>query len=141
MKALTALFAGIIFGAGLLISGMTDPANVLGFLDIFGAWRPQLALVMGGAVLVAAPAFLWVRRNRRSLRGDPVELPDRRRIDAPLLAGAAVFGVGWGLSGICPGPGIVLLASGKPVVFAFIAAVIAGTWLASWRRLRSPTTS
>jgi uncharacterized membrane protein YedE/YeeE len=86
---------------------MTDPANVLGFLDVFGAWRPQLALVMGAAVLVAAPAFLFVRRQNRDLLGDPVDLPDRRRIDKPLLAGAAIFGVGWGMSGICPGPGIV----------------------------------
>lgn len=136
MKFLTALLAGLLFGAGLLISGMTDPANVLGFLDVFGAWRPQLALVMGAAVLVAAPAFLFVRRQNRDLLGDPVDLPDRRRIDKPLLAGAAIFGVGWGMSGICPGPGIVLLATGSWMVFVFMGAVIVGMWLVSLLRSR-----
>ena len=129
MKFLTALIAGVLFGAGLLVSGMTDPANVLGFLDIFGEWRPQLALVMGAAVLTAAPSYWFVRHNRRSLLGAPVDLPDRRRIDQPLLAGATMFGVGWGLSGICPGPGIVLLASGHAMAYLFMAAVIAGMWL------------
>ena len=115
---------------------MTDPANVLGFLDVFGAWRPQLALVMGAAVLVAAPAFLFVRRQNRDLLGDPVDLPDRRRIDKPLLAGAAIFGVGWGMSGICPGPGIVLLATGSWMAFVFMGAVIVGMWLVSLLRSR-----
>jgi uncharacterized membrane protein YedE/YeeE len=129
VKFFTALIAGLLFGAGLLVSGMTDPANVIGFLDIFGEWRPQLAFVMGAAVLTAAPSF-WVIRNRqRSLFGTPVDLPDRRRIDKPLLAGATIFGVGWGLSGICPGPGIVLLASGQGMAYLFMAAVIAGMWV------------
>lgn len=141
MKAVTALLAGVIFGAGLLISGMTDPANVLGFLDIFGQWRPQLALVMGGAVLVAAPAFALMRRRQRTLRGEAVTLPEAARVDAPLLTGAALFGLGWGLSGICPGPGILLLASGEPVIFVFVAAVIVGSSAASLRGFRSPTTS
>lgn len=126
MKFLTALFAGALFGAGLLLSGMTDPANVLGFLDVFGAWRPQLALVMAAAVCVTAPAFLYVRRRGRSVRGEPVDLPDRRRVDSPLIAGAALFGIGWGISGICPGPGIVLLSTGRSSVFVFMGAVIAG---------------
>lgn len=129
MKFLTALVAGLLFGYGLLVSGMTDPANVLGFLDIFGEWRPQLAFVMGAAVLTAAPSFWFVRHNRRNLLGAAVELPDRRRIDRPLLSGAAIFGVGWGLSGICPGPGLVLLASGNGMAYLFMAAVIAGMWL------------
>jgi len=126
MKFLTALLAGLLFGSGLLISGMLDPANVLGFLDFFGAWRPQLALVLGSAVVVAAPAFLFVRRRGRDAFGAPVALPDRRRIDLPLVAGAAVFGIGWGLAGICPGPGIALLSTGKLPVFVFMAAVVAG---------------
>jgi uncharacterized membrane protein YedE/YeeE len=129
MKFFTALISGLLFGYGLLVSGMTDPANVLGFLDVFGEWRPQLALVMGAAVLTAAPSFWAVRRRQRSLLGAPVELPDRRRIDKPLLAGAAIFGVGWGMSGICPGPGLVLLASGHGMAYLFMAAVIAGMWL------------
>lgn len=129
MKFFTALVAGMLFGAGLVVSGMTDPANVLGFLDIFGEWRPQLAFVMGAAILIAAPSFWFVRRNRRTLLGASVDLPDRRRLDKPLLAGATMFGVGWGLSGICPGPGLVLLASGHGMAYLFIAAVIAGMWL------------
>jgi uncharacterized membrane protein YedE/YeeE len=129
VKFLTALLAGLLFGAGLLVSGMTNPANVLGFLDIFGEWRPQLAIVMGAAVLTAAPSFWAVRRSHRSLLGAPVDLPGRRHVDKLLLAGAATFGVGWGLSGICPGPGIVLLASGQGMAYLFMAAVIAAMWL------------
>ncbi|HEY6124741.1 MAG TPA: DUF6691 family protein [Steroidobacteraceae bacterium] len=129
MRFLTALIAGLLFGAGLLVSGMTNPANVLGFLDLFGDWQPQLAFVMGAAVLTAAPSFWAVRRRQRSLLGTPVELPDRRRIDKPLLVGATLFGVGWGLSGICPGPGIMLLASGHGMAYLFMAAVVAGMWL------------
>lgn len=131
MKFLTALVAGLLFGSGLLVSGMTNPSNVLGFLDIFGEWRPQLAFVMGAAVITAAPSFWFVRHNKRSLLGAPVDLPDRRRIDIPLLAGATIFGVGWGLSGICPGPGLVLLASGRGMAYVFMAAVIAGMWAVS----------
>ena len=134
MKFLTALLAGLLFGGGLLVSGMTDPANVLGFLDIFGEWRPQLAFVMGAAILTAAPSFWFVRHNRRSLLGAPVELPDRRRIDRPLLVGATIFGVGWGLSGICPGPGLVLLGSGHGMAYVFMAAVVAGMWLVQFIR-------
>ena len=131
MRFLTALLAGMLFGGGLLLSGMTDPANVLGFLDVLGEWRPQLALVMAGAALVAAPAFYWVRTRRRSLLGATVTLPDRAKIDPPLLVGASIFGVGWGLAGICPGPGIVLLASARPGAWLFMLAVSAGLLLAS----------
>ncbi len=130
MRFVTALIAGVLFGSGLLISGMTDPANVLGFLDVFGEWRPELALVMAGAALAAAPAFFFVRRRQRNLLGEPVTLPDRTRIDSRLLLGAATFGIGWGLAGICPGPGIVLLASGQSFAWIFIAAVCAGLFLA-----------
>jgi len=136
VKFLTALLAGSLFGAGLLVSGMTNPSNVLGFLDVFGAWRPQLALVMGAAVLTAAPSYYFVRHGRRSLLGEPVDLPDRRRIDKPLLIGSILFGTGWGLSGICPGPGLVLLAGGTGMAFAFMAAVIAGIWLVQFVRIR-----
>jgi uncharacterized membrane protein YedE/YeeE len=134
VKFLTALVAGVLFGAGLLVSGMTDPANVLGFLDIFGEWRPQLAFVMGAAVLTAAPSFWVIRSRQRSLLGAPLDLPDRHRIDKPLLAGSTMFGVGWGLSGICPGPGLVLLASGQGMAYLFMAAVIAAMWLVQFVR-------
>jgi uncharacterized membrane protein YedE/YeeE len=137
MRFLAALFAGMLFGAGLLVSGMTDPANVLGFLDAFGEWRPQLALVMAGAALAAAPAFLFIRRRHRSLLGETVTLPDRTKIDAPLLLGAGIFGIGWGLAGICPGPGIVLLVSGQITAWAFMAAVCVGL-LISGRFASSP---
>lgn len=126
MRFLTALIAGTLFGAGLLISGMTNPANVLGFLDIFGNWRPELALVMASAALAAAPAFWFVRRRQRDLRGDAVTLPDRTHVDSRLLFGAGIFGLGWGLSGICPGPGLVLLTSGHATAWIFIVAVSAG---------------
>ena len=129
MRFLSALIAGVLFGAGLLISGMTDPANVLGFLDVFGDWRPELALVMAGAALAAAPAFFFVRRRQRTLLGETVTLPDRTRIDTRLLIGAGVFGLGWGLAGICPGPGLVLLASGQSIAWIFIAAVSIGLLL------------
>lgn len=133
MRFLAALFAGMLFGGGLLWSGMTDPANVLGFLDVLGEWQPQLALVMAGAALTAAPAFFYMRRRQRALLGDTVTLPDRTRIDARLLLGAAVFGVGWGLAGICPGPGIVLLTTGHATAWLFVAAVCAGLWGAGLR--------
>jgi uncharacterized membrane protein YedE/YeeE len=139
VKFFTALVAGLLFGSGLLVSGMTNPANVLGFLDIFGTWRPQLAIVMGAAVLTAAPSFWAVRRRQRSLLGAPVDMPDRHRIDRPLLAGATMFGVGWGLSGICPGPGLVLLASGQGMAYLFMAAVIAGMWLVQLMRNKRGT--
>lgn len=126
MRMITALLAGLLFGAGLLLSGMTDPANVLGFLDVSGDWRPQLALVMVGAAITAAPAFLFVRRRRRSLLGEPVTLPDRTKIDAPLLIGASIFGVGWGLAGICPGPGIILLVTARPAAVLFVLAMCVG---------------
>jgi uncharacterized membrane protein YedE/YeeE len=133
MRFFTALLAGMLFGGGLLFSGMTDPANVLGFLDAFGQWRPQLALVMLGASLAAAPAFSYVRKRHHTLLGQHVTLPDRARIDAPLLLGACIFGVGWGLAGICPGPGIVLLASGRAIAWLFLIAVGAGLLLAAPR--------
>jgi uncharacterized membrane protein YedE/YeeE len=130
MRFLTALLAGVLFGGGLLLSGMTDPANVLGFLDVFGDWKPQLALVMAGAAIAAAPAFYYVRKRQRTALGEPASLPDRTRIDAPLLLGAGIFGIGWGLAGICPGPGIVLLTSGQPTAWVFTLAVSTGLLLA-----------
>jgi len=126
MSALLGLLSGLLFGAGLLLSGMTNPANVLAFLDIAGHWQPALAFTMAAAVAVAAPAYALIRLRGRALRGQPVAAPPTR-IDAPLLLGSGIFGVGWGLSGVCPGPGIVLLASGAPQAFAFVGAVVIGT--------------
>jgi uncharacterized protein len=110
---LTALFAGSLFGSGLLLSRMFDPQRVLGFLDVAGHWNPALAFTMGGAILIAAPAFLYVRKLQSNLLGQATELPDRFKITGRLIAGSAIFGVGWGLSGICPGPSLLLLTGGS----------------------------
>lgn len=123
MKALSALVAGFLFGLGLLISGMTNPATVLAFLDIAGDWDPALAFTMAGAVATAAPAFLYARRRRQTLLGEPQGLPDRTHVDGRLLTGAAVFGVGWGMGGICPGPALVLLAGGTKEALVFVASL------------------
>lgn len=135
---LAALIAGLIFGFGLILSGMADPANVLGFLDITGHWRPQLAFVMGGAILVSAPAFAWMRRRNKTLiDGTPVTLPNRWPLDRNLVIGAAIFGIGWGLSGLCPGPALVAAAGGSLPAVVFAAAMAAGMWVSA--RLRERT--
>lgn len=108
LKSLLALLSGVIFGLGLIIAGMANPAKVLAFLDITGQWDPSLALVMVGAIAVAAPAFMWARRRERSLLGEPLQIPAARRVDRRLLVGSALFGIGWGIAGICPGPAWVL---------------------------------
>lgn len=124
-----ALVFGLVFGAGLILSGMIDTANVKGFLDITGTWKPALLFVMGGAVLVALPLFQWAIRKGKALNGAALETPPQKP-DARLLIGAAIFGVGWGLSGICPGPGIVWLGIDPLSVLPFIIAVVAGAFLA-----------
>ena len=126
---LLAGLAGALFGAGLLASGMTQPARVLGFLDMIGGWDPTLAFVMGGAALVYAAAFRWIRRHRSAPWFDvKLHLPTRRDLDVPLIAGSALFGVGWGLGGLCPGPGIVSAAAGSLTGLAFVAAMLAGMY-------------
>ncbi|MBP7453181.1 MAG: YeeE/YedE family protein [Ottowia sp.] len=131
-----ALFAGGLFGLGLLISGMTDPVNVIGFLDVTGAWNPRLAFVMGAAVVVAAPAFWWVGRRGRTLAGEAAQLPTARNIDRRLVAGSLLFGIGWGLAGICPGPGIVATALGSGQAAVFVIAMAAG--MLAWRLWQRP---
>jgi uncharacterized protein len=121
-----AVVAGALFGAGLLVSGMTRPAKVIGFLDVARGWDPSLALVMGGAVAVYALAYRRIRRRERPWFDRAFHLPTRRDVDVPLLAGAAIFGIGWGLGGLCPGPGLVAAASGSTAGIAFVAAMIAG---------------
>lgn len=125
MNAVAAV-AGLAFGLGLILSGMTDPTKVRAFLDITGHWNPALAFVMGGAVLTALPAFAWARRRQTTFTGVPLTLPDRRLIDARLIGGAAIFGIGWGLSGLCPGPALVVASSGSLPVIVFVAAMAAG---------------
>lgn len=130
MRLVTALGAGALFGFGLSLSGMLDPARVLGFLNLGGpAWDPSLAFVLGGAVLAALPGVLLQRRLARPLLEERFHLPGKQRIDRPLLAGAALFGIGWGLAGICPGPAITALTLGLPGILLFVAALLAGMLL------------
>ncbi|MFV0679830.1 DUF6691 family protein [Ottowia sp.] len=134
-----ALIAGALFGVGLLISGMTNPAYVIAFLDVTGAWDPRLAFVMAAAVTVAAPAFWWVRRHPRSLSGQAIHLPGTRHVDRRLVIGSLMFGAGWGLAGICPGPGLVASALGQRQALLFVAAMLVG--MLGWHWLtRAKTT-
>lgn len=130
MKLLTSLFAGLLFGLGMAISGMVDPARVTGFLDLAGAWDPSLAFVMGGALLVFMPGyFLLVKPRRQSVLGEPIAAVPAPKLDRNLVGGAALFGIGWGLVGICPGPALSLISSGQPMILLFIAAMVAGILL------------
>jgi uncharacterized protein len=121
-----AFATGLIFGLGLLVSGMANPAKVLGFLDLAGEWDPSLALVMGGAVAVGTVAFAFAGRRSRTLLGEPLRLPERRDIDAPLVLGSLGFGVGWGLVGFCPGPALVAMGAGELKALVFVLAMVAG---------------
>ncbi len=134
--ALHALVAGALFGLGLAVSGMTNPDKVLNFLDIAGTWDPSLALVMGGALMVSLPGYAWVRRRNRTVCATPLPDAPSTRIDGRLLGGSALFGVGWGLAGFCPGPGLANLAHGSLEVVVFVLALLAGSALA--RFLASP---
>ncbi|KAF0815435.1 hypothetical protein IGB42_00516 [Andreprevotia sp. IGB-42] len=127
MRNLIALLAGLIFGLGLIISGMVNPAKVQGFLDITGQWDPSLALVMAAAIAVATPLF-WLARRRRStlLTGEAMALPSATIIDRKLILGSLAFGAGWGLAGICPGPAVVAAALGELTVLPFLLAMLAG---------------
>ena len=120
------LVSGGLFGAGLTLSGMTDPARVRGFLDLFGDWDPTLAFVMGGAVLVMALAWRVRARMPRPVLGEKFSLPDRTDFDPQLLVGSALFGIGWGISGLCPGPAIASLALSPTAVLPFVSAMLAG---------------
>ena len=134
------LIVGLLFGLGLCLSGMNEPSKVLGFLDLAGAWDPSLAFVMAGAIAVAAPAFALARRRGVDWSGANIDLPTSRKIDLPLTLGALIFGVGWGLGGLCPGPGIVnlgFLSSGAAI---FVAGAAAGAlaYRALGLQLRKP---
>lgn len=122
-----ALIAGALFGLGLAVSGMTDPDKVLNFLDIAGRWDPSLALVMGGALAVALPGFAWVRRRGRSLTGQALPPMPAPRLDGRLLLGSALFGIGWGIAGYCPGPALASLAHGTLEPMLFVLALVAGS--------------
>ena len=127
MSAAVAVAVGTVFGFGLAVSGMINPAKVLAFLDVTGDWDPSLALVMGGALAVTAPLYAWSRRRRQSLLGESLRWPARRDVDARLLTGSTLFGVGWGLSGFCPGPALAALAAPDRSIALFAVALVAGT--------------
>ncbi len=126
MQSPLALLYGTLFGFGLAVSGLADPARVLGFLDVAGAWDPRLAFVMAGALLVTGLGYTAARRRERSGRGVPLALPTRQDIDFDLIAGATVFGIGWGLIGLCPGPALANLHRGSFEVVLFVGAMLVG---------------
>ena len=126
MLALTSLLAGLVFGFGLILSGMANPAKVLGFLDLFGRWDPSLGLVMGGAVAVASVAFFLARKRTVSLLGATMKLPKATHIDRRLVGGGLLFGMGWGIAGFCPGPALVALGMGEGKAVVFVLAMLVG---------------
>ena len=131
-----ALGVGLIFGLGLCLSGMYQPAKVIGFLDLAGNWDPSLAFVMGGAIVVALPAFRLARRRSAAWISGAIELPTKRASDAPLVVGSAIFGIGWGLGGVCPAPGVVDLGFFSPGAAIFVAAMAAGMLASRFADLR-----
>ncbi|WP_287124818.1 DUF6691 family protein [Chromohalobacter sp.] len=129
MKALAGYLAGLLFGLGLAISGMTDPARVIGFLDVAGDWDPTLIFVLGGAVVTTFIGYRLVWRRQTPVFESRFQLPTRRDLDTRLLGGAALFGIGWGLSGYCPGPAVASLPGLSWPLAAFVVTLIAGWWL------------
>lgn len=126
MQLVMAFVSGLIFSIGLIISGMTNPAKVLGFLDLAGTWDPSLAFVMGGAILVASFAFQFASDREKSLLGDVMRMPTATQIDRRLVLGGLTFGIGWGLAGYCPGPALASLATGSSKPLLFVLAMLAG---------------
>jgi len=126
MYALSAFATGLIFGIGLIISGMTDPSKIIGFLDLTGSWDPSLAFVMGGAVAVGYIAFSLARRRQTAFLGGAIQLPTGRQIDRRLVFGSLAFGIGWGLAGYCPGPAVVSIGMGQEKAIVFAVAMVAG---------------
>jgi uncharacterized membrane protein YedE/YeeE len=129
MAVFTSLLAGLVFGLGLILSGMSDPAKVLGFLDLAGPWDPSLALVMVGAIAVGLVAFTSVKQKAKSLLGLDLKVPTARHIDRRLVGGSLLFGVGWGVAGFCPGPALAALGMGELKAAVFVAAMLLGMGL------------
>lgn len=126
MLVFTSLLAGLLFGLGLIISGMANPVKVQGFLDLAGNWDPSLAMVMAGAIGIGGVSFMLARRRQLSLLGLPMQLPANNTITARLVLGSAAFGIGWGMAGFCPGPALVAMGAGSPKAAGFVAAMVAG---------------
>ncbi|VVP47211.1 hypothetical protein PS838_05159 [Pseudomonas fluorescens] len=129
MRLISAFVAGLIFGMGLILSGMTDPSKVIAFLNLAGTWDPSLAFVIGGAILVASVGFYFASKQSRAVLGDPMRLPTTNQIDRRLILGSLTFGVGWGLAGYCPGPALASLMSGQSEPFIFVVAMLVGMML------------
>ncbi len=129
MQRITEFVAGLLFGLGLLLSGMSDPGKVLGFLDLLGTWDPSLALVMAGAILVGMLAFTVAKKRTMNFLGGALHLPTANQIDRRLVIGALLFGAGWGLAGFCPGPSLVSMFSGQPEAAVFVLAMVIGMLL------------
>lgn len=133
------LICGLIFGLGLIISGMSNPARVLNFLDWSQQWDPTLALVMGGAIAVTLPGFYWVRKRQKPILTDEFQIPENRVIDTKLILGASLFGLGWGISGFCPGPAFVAAATFQSDVLIFFVAMMGGMLLHHWLNSKGAT--
>jgi uncharacterized membrane protein YedE/YeeE len=134
LRVIAALVSGLVFGLGLAVSGMMNPAKVIGFLDVAGDWDPTLAFVMIGALLVAVPAYRFIPKRPRPILEEGFDLPKQQAVDRPLVLGSALFGIGWGLVGFCPGPAVAALGTGLAPVLAFVAAMLAGMALHAWLR-------
>ncbi|RDK02189.1 YeeE/YedE family protein [Paraburkholderia lacunae] len=141
MLKLNALLAGLIFGVGLIVSGMANPAKVLGFLDVAGNWDPSLAFVMAGAIAIGFAGFTVARQLKHSLLGAPMSMPASTRVDRRLLAGSALFGAGWGLAGFCPGPALVSAGSGESKAILFVIAMLIGMKIFALAEQRSAQTN
>lgn len=128
---ITAGLAGLLLGLGLILSGMANPAKVIGFLDVAGPWDPSLGLVMGGGLVVGSIGFALLKKQPMTLLGEPLNLPTSRKIDIRLIMGSVLFGIGWGITGICPGPGLVLLGAGIPEGVIYVASLLVGMTLYS----------
>lgn len=131
LQWVSAAFAGLLLGLGLILSGMANPAKVIGFLDIAGPWDPSLGLVMGGGLVMGSIGFALLKKQPKTLLGEPLNLPASRKIDLRLVLGSVLFGIGWGMTGICPGPGLVLLGAGIPEGVIYIASLLVGMTLYS----------
>ena len=136
-RIVASIAAGALFAAGLGLSGMAQPSKVLGFLDVTGPWDPSLAFVMAGAIAIYAPVARWAKRREQPILGGRFVLPERTELDARLLVGAALFGVGWGLAGYCPGPAIVASASGQSSALLLLGAMLLGMWAHDLLHVRS----
>ena len=126
LNRLSEFFLGLIFGMGLLLSGMTNPSKVIGFLDITGMWDPSLVMVMGGAIFVGFFVFAFIKKRTVNFLGGALHLPKSDQIDKPLMIGASLFGIGWGLAGFCPGPAIVSMAQGQDKALIFVLSMLLG---------------